>query len=232
MLVDAQAIQFINPDFSDALRPIVDVRPLPGHFFHSVSFVDEPSYMGTFSSARRHVTHSIRDDAECDDEEAGCPLHDQQRLSAVRGQAAARGVAIGDVRGPRPCRNEQTADGEVLRHLRAGHDSFNGGAGLDTFTYRSISDSTYSSTGCDTIYDFSSQDKIDLAHIDANQKVSANQAFTYIGKAAFHRAAGELRFEKQASDTDIYGDVNGDKKADFAIHLDDAVDIYKAFFIL
>lgn len=122
--------------------------------------------------------------------------------------------------------------GNDLLYGGAGHDYLTGGGGSDTFSFRSISDSTLSSAGRDTIYDFSSQDKIDLAGIDANQKVSGNQAFTYIGKAAFNGKAGELRFDKQASDTYIYGDVNGDKKADFAIHLDDAVDIYKAYFIL
>lgn len=124
------------------------------------------------------------------------------------------------------------SDGNDLLYGGAGHDSLNGGAGSDTFSFRSISDSTLSSAGRDTIYDFSSQDKIDLAGIDANQKVSGDQAFTYIGKAAFHGKAGELRFEKQASDTYIYGDVNGDKKTDFAVHLDDAVDIFKAYFLL
>ncbi len=123
-------------------------------------------------------------------------------------------------------------NGNDLLYGGAGHDYLTGESGSDTFAFRSISDSTYSSAGRDTIYDFSSQDKIDLASIDANQKLNGNQAFTYIGKAAFHGVAGELRFDKQASDTYIYGDVNGDKKVDFAIKLDDAVDIYKAFFIL
>lgn len=112
----------------------------------------------------------------------------------------------------------------------AGHDYLTGGAGADTFVFRSINDSTAGSR--DTIYDFSSQDRFDLTGIDANQKLAGNQAFAYIGKAAFHGVSGELRFEKLASDTYIYGDVNGDKKADFVIHLDDAIDISKAYFLL
>lgn len=123
-------------------------------------------------------------------------------------------------------------DGNDSLYGGAGHDYLNGGAGSDTFIFRSISDSTYASSGRDTIYDFSSQDRIDLSAIDANQKVAGNQAFAYIGKSAFHGVSGELRFEKHASDTYVYGDVNGDKKADFSIHLDDAVDIYKAYFLL
>ncbi len=123
-------------------------------------------------------------------------------------------------------------DGNDLLYGGAGHDYLTGGAGADTFTFRSASDSTYLSTGRDSIFDFNAQDKIDLSGIDANQKLTGNQAFTYIGKSGFHGVSGELRFEKQASDTYIYADVNGDKKADFSIHLDDAVDILKAYFIV
>jgi serralysin len=35
-----------------------------------------------------------------------------------------------------------------------------------------------------------------------------------------------------ASDTYIYGDLNGDRKVDFAIHLDDAVALQKSYFFL
>ncbi|AGG72231.1 hypothetical protein SM2011_b23366 (plasmid) [Sinorhizobium meliloti 2011] len=44
--------------------------------------------------------------------------------------------------------------------------------------------------------------------------------------------AGELRYHKQASDTFIYVDVDGDKKADLTIHLDDAVTLTKDYFLL
>ncbi|WP_438749452.1 calcium-binding protein [Pararhizobium sp. O133] len=123
-------------------------------------------------------------------------------------------------------------NGDDLLYGSTGHDYLTGGGGKDTFVFRSRYDSEADSAKRDTIYDFSSQDKIDLAGVDANHLLSGNQAFTYIGKSVFHGVAGELRFQKQASDTYIYGDVNGDKKADFAIHLDDAIDIQKAFFIL
>jgi hypothetical protein len=43
----------------------------------------------------------------------------------------------------------------------------------------------------------------------------------FCSRAAFSGANGELRFEKQASDTYVYGDTNGDKAADFVIHFDD-----------
>ena len=89
-------------------------------------------------------------------------------------------------------------------------------------------------TGRDTIFDFSGigGDRLDLSAIDAKSSVSGDQAFTFIGTAAFSGKAGELNYSKQASDTYIYGDTNGDKKADFAIHLDDAVLLSKGYFIL
>jgi hypothetical protein len=52
------------------------------------------------------------------------------------------------------------------------------------------------------------------------------------GTAAFSGAKGELRYDKQASDTYVYGDVNGDRKVDFAIHLDDAVTFVASDFLL
>jgi hypothetical protein len=78
----------------------------------------------------------------------------------------------------------------------------------------------------------STGDRIDLSAIDASSKTSGNQAFFFKGTAAFSGAAGEVRYVKQASDTYIYADVNGDKKADLTIHLDDAVTLTKDYFIL
>ncbi len=125
-------------------------------------------------------------------------------------------------------------DGNDILHGGRGADDLTGGAGADTFVFRSSSSSTVSETGRDTIFDFSgiSGDRIDLAAIDANTKVSGNQAFSFIGTSGFTGKAGELNYSKQASDTYIYGDTNGDKKADFAIHLDDAVTLSKDYFLL
>jgi Ca2+-binding RTX toxin-like protein len=102
-----------------------------------------------------------------------------------------------------------------------GADDLFGGAGADTFVFRSITDSKVAWSGRDVIYDFSKaqRDRIDLSVIDANTRVAGNQAFSFIGTKAFDGKAGELRYEKVGSYTHIYGDVNGDKKADFAITL-------------
>ena len=122
---------------------------------------------------------------------------------------------------------------DTLRGGR-GADDLTGGAGADTFVFKSTWETTVSSAGRDTIHDFSgaSGDRIDLAAIDGDTAVSGNQAFTFIGTSGFTGKAGELNYSTQGADTYVYGDTNGDKKADFAIHLDDAVTLSKDYFLL
>ena len=115
-----------------------------------------------------------------------------------------------------------------------GADDLYGGAGADKFVFKSAGETPVSASGRDTIFDFSvaEGDKIDLSGIDAKSATAKNDAFSFIGTQAFNGKAGELRVEKKASDTFIYGDVNGDKVADFSIHLDDAVTLTKGYFVL
>ncbi|MGO4524986.1 M10 family metallopeptidase [Microvirga sp. 2MCAF35] len=95
---------------------------------------------------------------------------------------------------------------------QAGKDVLIGGSGADTFIFQSLNDSRGSSF--DTIQDFRrGSDKIDLRGIDANTKVVGNQAFTFIGKSAFHGKAGELRFTAGT----LSADVNGDTIVDFKL---------------
>lgn len=114
----------------------------------------------------------------------------------------------------------------------SGADTLYGGSGNDTFVFAARSDSTVKSFGRDTICDFTHKDFLDLKALDANSKKSGNQSFSFIGTDKFHGKAGELRFEKKASDTYVYADTNGDKKVDFSFHLDDAVKLVKADFLL
>ncbi|MGI0526771.1 hypothetical protein [Rhizobium giardinii] len=122
---------------------------------------------------------------------------------------------------------------DVLYGGRGGDDLL-GGPGADTFVFKTVGDSTSALAGRDSIFDFSATggDRIDLVDIDANSAASGDQAFTYLGTAAFTGKAGELRYAKQASDTYVYGDTNGDRNADFAVHLDDAVSLSKGYFVL
>ncbi|WP_438749613.1 calcium-binding protein [Pararhizobium sp. O133] len=125
-------------------------------------------------------------------------------------------------------------DGNDLLYGGRDADKLTGGKGADVFLYNYITDSNNSDEARDTIFDFSGEegDRIDLFNIDASTKVAGDQAFIYLGKGAFTGKAGELRYDKLASDTYIYADTNGDKKADFSIHLDDAVALSKGYFML
>jgi serralysin len=97
---------------------------------------------------------------------------------------------------------------------QSGKDVLIGGTGADAFVFRTLSDSRGSSI--DTIKDFRrGTDHIDLREIDANTKIAGNQAFGFLGQAAFHGKAGELRF----ADGVVSGDVNGDRSADFKINV-------------
>ncbi len=116
----------------------------------------------------------------------------------------------------------------------AGADDLYGDLGADTFVFNLASDSTVALAGQDTVYDFSHAqgDRIDLGEIDAKATVSGDNAFIFKGTAAFTGTAGELRYIKDASETTVYGDVNGDKKVDFAIHFDAAITFVASDFFL
>ena len=120
----------------------------------------------------------------------------------------------------------------------AGADVLDGGAGLDKlygfggadiFVFEK-GDTGKTQATADTIYDFTSADSIDLSNWDADSSKTGTQDFAFVGTKAFSGDAGELRYTKTASDTWIEGDTNGDKVADFIIHLDDAVALKATYF--
>jgi Ca2+-binding RTX toxin-like protein len=124
----------------------------------------------------------------------------------------------------------------------AGNDAIYGGSGLDNMRGEDGADIFYFAPGdipsaissnSDRIFDFSSVqgDKIDLAAIDAIVGGSDN-AFAFIGNAAFTNVAGQLRYASSGGSTAIYGDTNGDGAADFAIRLDGTHTLAASDFIL
>jgi len=100
-----------------------------------------------------------------------------------------------------------------------GADSLQGGEGLDLFLFTSPMDAGLSSGNRDLICDWSSGDRIDLATIDARSDQSGNQAFTWIGNAAFS-GLGQLRYELLSSGQGLLeGNCSGGLAADFQVEL-------------
>ncbi|WP_147023047.1 calcium-binding protein, partial [Microvirga aerophila] len=117
--------------------------------------------------------------------------------------------------------------GDDLLYGGAGRDVLVSGAGRDTFIFKSAGESRGSAI--DTIKGFvRGQDHIDLRSIDANTKVSGNQAFKFIGKSAFSGKAGELSFSGGV----LSGDINGDRVADFQAKVTSLTGLAKSDFHL
>ena len=111
----------------------------------------------------------------------------------------------------------------------AGRDVMTGGTGADVFRFTTLADSAVG-TNRDLITAFSQAegDRIDLAAIDANTRLSGNQAFAFIGDASFGRIAGQLRFAAGV----LQADVNGDARADMEIAIQGVSTLLAADFVL
>jgi hypothetical protein len=112
----------------------------------------------------------------------------------------------------------------------AGLDRLTGRAGADRFDFDALSDSV-ADTNRDVITDFNhaQADLIDVSTIDSNDGVAGDQAFTFIGNAAFS-AAGQLRYNPVNGF--IQGNVNNNLTADFEIKLTGAPSVIATDFVL
>lgn len=100
----------------------------------------------------------------------------------------------------------------------AGYDILTGGTGFDEFHFNALADSLPTSAR-DRITDFQLDiDIIDLSDIDARVGTVGNQAFSWIGGAAF-TAAGQLRYTYSGSDTIISANTDSDSAAESQIVL-------------
>ncbi|MBO3759069.1 calcium-binding protein [Ciceribacter sp. L1K22] len=108
-------------------------------------------------------------------------------------------------------------------------DQLTGGSGADRFDYNALNESANGAANRDIITDFNrgQGDKIDLSTLDANTTRSGNQAFSFIGDAAFS-AAGQLRYDNGI----LSADVNGDRSADFQIDMNGLASMSRGDFIL
>jgi serralysin len=112
-----------------------------------------------------------------------------------------------------------------------GKDFLFGGAGNDLFVYSAV---THAGNGSvrDRIADFAiNLDDINLSAIDAITG-GANDAFTFIGAAAFGNTAGQLRTVQSTTFTLVEGDIDGNGLADFQIELTGLLTLTAGDFIL
>jgi len=115
-----------------------------------------------------------------------------------------------------------------------GADTISGGAGADYFSFATHTDSD-TTTSTDRILDFlqGQGDRIDLGKIDAQTNIAGDQAFAFIGSAAFGNLAGQLRYQVMGNGTtELLGDRDGNGLADFKVILTGAVDFVAADFML
>jgi len=118
----------------------------------------------------------------------------------------------------------------------AGRDVLVGGDGGDTFMFPALKDfSGLTTSAADEIYDFNTAqgDHIDLSGVDAVKATTTiNDAFTWIGSAAFGKHAGELHYVITGNVGLVSGDIDGNGVADFAIRIDGAPALSAADFVL
>lgn len=107
-------------------------------------------------------------------------------------------------------------DGNDKLEGGAGADILTGGKGSDIFIFRQAD---LGATDTITDYEPGVDAKISLSLIDANTNTDANDAFKFVGTAAFSGKAGELRYEATSDGVMVLGDVNGDGQADLSIKL-------------
>ncbi|WP_225766728.1 calcium-binding protein [Inquilinus sp. Marseille-Q2685] len=124
-------------------------------------------------------------------------------------------------------------NGDDVLNGVAGQDTLTGGLGADRFVLSGPAHSPVGA-GADRITDFShaQADRIDLHLIDANTDAGGNQAFSFIGTAAYGGVAGQLRYAVSGGVTTIAGDVDGNGTSDFQIKLTGSIALVAADFVL
>jgi Ca2+-binding RTX toxin-like protein len=112
-----------------------------------------------------------------------------------------------------------------------GADLLTGGTGADRFIYASLKEAGNGTATRDLIADLGSSDRIDLSLIDAHSSLTGDQAFVFIGAAAF-TAPGQLRYSTLNGVGLLEGNVDSNRAADFQIALAGAPTLMAGWVVL
>jgi Ca2+-binding RTX toxin-like protein len=115
-----------------------------------------------------------------------------------------------------------------------GTDTLTGGGGGDRFVWRAANETSVVLATMDVITDFNPAqgDRIDLSGIDANIVAAGNQAFTFIGEAAFTGASGEVNIIHVNGDTIIQMQTGVEVDSDASIRIPGLITLDASMFIL
>jgi Ca2+-binding RTX toxin-like protein len=132
--------------------------------------------------------------------------------------------------------NDALTGGNGRDSLRggAGLDIMWGGSGADTFVWETTEETGVTAATADGIMDFSpvQGDRIGLSLVDANVYAVGNQAFTFIGTAAFSGAPGEIRYYQADGDTYIEMQTGTSVDVEGVIRLDGLYDPDASWFLV
>ena len=115
-----------------------------------------------------------------------------------------------------------------------GADTLHGGNGADSFLWETVEGAGLTRATADRILDFSfaEGDRINISAIDADVYAGGNQAFTFIGNAAFSGTPGELNYVHADGNTYIQMQTGTSPDVEGVIRIDGIVTPQASWFVL
>jgi hypothetical protein len=184
--------------------------------------------------ASQLLTVAVAGDAAAELNESFTVTLSNTQAGVALGAASATGVILNDDFASTAA--SQTLSGTAaadLFLLGGGLDAVFGRGGADLFRVLPAAIGPASDNAA-TLEDFSraAGEAIDLSAIDAIAATLADDAFAFIGAAAFGGIAGQLRWQDEGALRRIQGDVNGDAVADITLLVRNAVPPDASWFVL